>query len=162
MGIGSLETRSGSEFDASNTGNHAYICNYERFLCYLNEAVVGGPYPTPTMPWSTMSMWVFDVSLRGSSCRPGEKRGSLRRTKSILSVVGFRSRCKALSQFGLGEFLSRWKVVKSLMGLNVLKCGLGVANRRYWSGSSGNNCIMDLIQGLEPRLESRDESKGRR
>jgi len=49
-----------------------------------------------------------------------------------------------------------------LMRLNVLKCGLEIAARRYWSGSSRNSCIIDLTQGLEPGLESKDESKGRR
>ena len=46
------------------------------------------------MPWSTMSTWVLDASLRTSSCRPEEKRCSLRGMKYMVMVVAV---CKALS-----------------------------------------------------------------
>jgi len=45
---------------------------------------------------------------------------------------------------------------------NVLKCGLKIATQRDWSGRSGNSYIRGLVQGLEPDLESKDGSKGRR
>jgi len=136
------------------------------FSATLIKAVVGWSDPaTPTMPWSTMSTCVFDASLRRSSCRPGEKRGSLRGTKYILSAVGLawrRSRCKALSRFGRGEFRRDGGSQSLRTHPNVLRCGLGIATRRCWGGSSGNSYIIDLVRGLELDLESKDGSKGRK
>jgi len=125
----------------------------------------GWPVPaTPTMPWSTMSTCVFDASLRGSSCRPGEKKGSLRGTKYILSVVcgGAAQGARLCPNSAEANFRRDGGSQSPQTRPSVLKCGLGVANRWHWSGSLGNSYIIDLVQGLEPDLESKDGSKGRK
>jgi len=139
--ISSFETRSGSKFDASNAQNHAYICNYKRFLCYLYKSRCWWSVPaTPAMPRSTMSTCVFGASLRGSSCCPSEKRGNLRGTKYILSVVGCRGAAQGASLYpdsAEANFCRDGGSQSPRTCSTVLKCDLGMAPRRYWSGSSG-------------------------